>query len=311
VDEVIVKNKFIYYIGLIFVAIVWGVNFAVSRYAMDVFTIEVFVVLRFALAAPLLFLILKLKEGDVKVEKRDLVKLAIIGFMGVTVLELLVMYSIKFTTLANASLLNVAPWPIMVALFAPLFTREKMTVKLAIGGVVAFVGVTLIILGGEDSFSLDSQYMIGNLLALSISVLGALFNLSYMPLMNKYSSLRVTSWYILFGSIFLIPFSLTGWSAINWSDVNVVAWGSVAYNVVVCAVLAFIIWNTSMKKVGATKSNFFRYFVPATATIAGMFFFNEMISLVQIFGGIIIILGLAWIVITDNKKDIADVSTKN
>src|SRR5690625_2956959 len=142
---------------------------------MDVFTIEVFVVLRFALAAPLLFLILKLKEGDVKVEKRDLVKLAIIGFMGVTVLELLVMYSIKFTTLANASLLNVAPWPIMVALFAPLFTREKMTVKLAIGGVVAFVGVTLIILIGEDSFHLDSTFFVNFFLYF----LYRLFSVSY------------------------------------------------------------------------------------------------------------------------------------
>src|SRR5690625_7144434 len=109
------------------------------------------------------------------------------------------MYSIKFTTLANASVLNVAPWLIMVALFAPLFTREKMTVKLAIGVVVAFVGVTLIILGGEASFSLDSEYMIGNLLALLISLLGALFNLSYILLMNMYSLLRVTSCYFLFG----------------------------------------------------------------------------------------------------------------
>lgn len=143
------KSKLIYYIGLILVAIIWGVNFGVSRWAMEIFPAEVFVLIRFGLALPFLFIILKLTEGSVLVEKKDLVKLAFIGILGVTALELLVMYSIKFTTLANASLLNVAPWPIFVALFAPFFTREKMTIRLAIGGFIALVGVSLIILGGK------------------------------------------------------------------------------------------------------------------------------------------------------------------
>jgi drug/metabolite transporter (DMT)-like permease len=65
---------------------------------------------------------------------------------------MLVMYSIKFTTLANASLLNVAPWPIFAALFAPLFFRESITIRLIIGGAIALVGVALIILGGANGF---------------------------------------------------------------------------------------------------------------------------------------------------------------
>lgn len=137
-------------------AIIWGVNFGISRFAMEVFTPEIFVFLRFGLALPILFAILKFTEGSVKVDKRDLIKLAIIGLFGVTVLEILVMYSIKYTTLANASLLNVAPWPIFAALFAPLFTKEMMTKRLAIGGIVAFVGVVLIIVGGEEGFDFSS-----------------------------------------------------------------------------------------------------------------------------------------------------------
>lgn len=298
------KRKTIYYLGLIFVSVVWGVNFGISRLGMEIFPAEIFVLLRFGLAVPILFLILKYKEGDVKVEKKDLLKLAVIGLFGITILEIVVMYSIKYTTLANASLLNVAPWPIFVALFAPLFTREKMTMRLIVGGGIAFVGVTLIILGGEDSFSLSSDYMLGNILAFSISILGALFNLSYMPLMNKYSALRVTTWYILFGAIFMVPFTLNKWDVVQWSSVNGITWLIIFYNVVVCSVLAFIIWNLSMKQVGATKSNFFRYFVPASATIAGVFLFSEMISIAQIAGGVIIVLGLAWIASEDKRTKV-------
>jgi drug/metabolite transporter (DMT)-like permease len=292
--ENMTSNTF-YYLGLIFVSVVWGINFGVSRWAMDVFPAEVFVFLRFGLALPVLFLILKWTEGSVKVEKRDLLKLAIIGLIGVTALEIMVMYSIKYTTLANASLLNVAPWPIFAALFAPLFTRERISIRVAIGGFIALVGVTLIILGGKDGFDLSSQYMIGNYIALAISLIGALFNLACMPLMKKYSPLRVTAWYVLFGSLFLFPFTVNKWSEIQTGNLSIITWGAVAYNVLLCTVAAFVIWNISMKHVGAAKANFFRYFVPAAAAVAGALFFNESIWITQIVGGLVIILGLVWI----------------
>ena len=292
-----------YYLGLIFVSIVWGINFGVSRWAMEVFPAEVFVFLRFGLALPILFLMLKVTEGSVKVEKRDLLKLALIGFIGITALEIMVMYSIKFTTLANASLLNVAPWPIFAALFAPLFTREKITSRVAVGGLMALVGVTMIILGGEDGFDLGSEYMIGNYIALAISLIGALFNLATMPLMEKYSPLRVTTWFIFFGSLFIFPISLDKWSLIQWENLSMATWGAVAYNVLMCTVIAIVVWNISMKHVGAAKANFFRYFVPAAAAVAGAFFFNEPIWAAQIVGGVVIVFGLVWIG-TERKQQI-------
>ncbi len=297
------KSTTFYYLGLIFVSIVWGINFGVSRWAMEVFPAEVFVFLRFGLALPVLFIILKWTEGSVKVEKRDLLKLAIIGLIGVTALEIMVMYSIKYTTLANASLLNVAPWPIFAALFAPLFTRERISVRVAIGGFIALVGVTLIILGGKDGFDISSKYMIGNYIALGISLIGALFNLACMPLMKKYSPLRVTTWYVLFGSVFLVPFTVDKWNIIQWGNLTIITWGAVAYNVLLCTVAAFVVWNICMKHVGAAKANFFRYFVPAAAAVAGALFFNEAIWITQIVGGLVIILGLVWIG-TERKQQI-------
>lgn len=297
-----------YYLGLIFVAIVWGMNFGVSRWAMEVFPAEVFVFLRFGLALPLLFLLLKVTEGSVKVEKRDLFKLAFIGLIGITVMEIMVMYSIKHTTLANASLLNVAPWPIFAALFAPLFTREKITSRVAVGGLIALVGVTMIILGGKDGFDLGSEYMIGNYLALAISLIGALFNLATMPLMQKYSPLRVTTWFIFFGSLFIFPITWDKWSTIQWENLSTATWAAVAYNVLMCTVIAIVVWNVSMKHVGAAKANFFRYFVPAAAVMAGAFFFNEPIWAAQIVGGVVIVFGLVWIG-TERKQHIPPILT--
>lgn len=296
------KSNSVYYLALILVSVIWGVNFGISRFGMEVFTPEIFAFFRFGLAVPILFAVLKWTEGSMKVDKRDLLKLAIIGFFGVTVLEILVMYSIKYTTLANASLLNVAPWPIFAALFAPFFTKEVMTPRLAIGGLVALIGVVLIILGGSNGFDFSSEYMLGNILALSISLIGALFNLACMPLMKKYSPLRVSSWYMLFGTILMFPITLGGWHAVQMTDFTMSVWGAIAYNVVLCTVAAFVLWNLSMNKVGAAKANFYRYFVPASATVTGALFFNEQIFVTQIAGGLVIVLGLAFIAMEKKPK---------
>ncbi|RED64914.1 DMT family transporter [Cohnella lupini] len=297
------NNKWIYYFGLILVAAIWGANFGVSRSAMETFDPILFSFLRFGLAVPFFFLILKIKEGSIGLPWKVMLQLALIGLVGVTGLEIAVMYSIKYTTLANASLLNVAPWPIFAALFAPLFVKEKFTRRLAVGGAGAIVGVTFIILGGAEGFNLSSDHMTGNLLAFGISIVGALFNLSCMPLMKRYSSLRVSTWFIFFGALFMAPLTTGSWGKVDWSGLAASHYTAIVYNVLVCTVFAFVVWNTSMFKIGAARANFFRYVVPAAAVVAGLVFFDESITLWQIVGTVCMGAGLVWIS-TEKKEPI-------
>ncbi|CAM4355800.1 DMT family transporter [Paenibacillus alkaliterrae] len=297
------NNKWLNYGGLVLIAVVWGANFGISRLAMESFNPIVFSILRFGLAIPFFFLILKLTEGSVGIPWRLVPKLALIGLVGVTMLEIMVMYSIKYTTLANASLLNVAPWPIFAAIFAPLFTRESITMRLVVGGGISIVGVCLVILGGGESFNLSSENMLGNAMAFAVSIIGPLFNLSSMSLMKQYSALRVSTWTIVFGTLFMLPLTFGGWGQTNWAELGTGHYLSIAYNVLICTVVAFVIWNACMYKVGATRSNFFRYAVPAAAVVAGYFMFDERIALLQMCGAGCMAAGLIWISIERKRPD--------
>jgi drug/metabolite transporter (DMT)-like permease len=244
---------------------------------------------------PFFFILLRLKEGSVGIPFRVALQLMFIGFFGVTILENITMYAIQYTSLANASLLNVAPWPIFAALFAPFFTRESLTARVAIGGSVAMVGVCLIILTGGEGFDLASKHMIGNLLALLSSLIGALYNLSCMPLMRQYSALRISTWFIMFGSLFMFPLTLGSWGKVAWSELATSDYLVLAYNVIFATVVAFAVWNACMNHVGAARSNFFRYVVPAAAVAAGYVMFGEAITLWQIAGALFMAAGLIWI----------------
>lgn len=288
-------KKWIYYLGLILVSVIWGANFGVSRSAMETFDPTLFSFLRFGLAVPFFFLILKLKEGSIGVPWQVALRLAVIGFVGITCLEIAVMYSIKYTTLANASLLNVAPWPIFAALFAPLFVKEGFSKRLAVGGAAAIVGVSFIILGGGEGLDLSSEHMTGNLLAFGVSIIGALFNVACMPLMKRYSSLRVSTWYIFFGVLFMFPVTIGSWEKVDWGSLGFGHYTAIFYNVLICTVFAFVVWNAAMFKIGATRANFFRYVVPAAAVVTGLIFFDEGITGWQIVGAFCMAAGLVWI----------------
>ncbi|SDW65964.1 DMT family transporter [Paenibacillus sp. CF384] len=300
-------RKWMFYLGLVLVSAIWGANFGVSRKAMETFDPILFAFLRFSIATPFFFLLLYLKEGSVRVPIKAALQLAAIGLVGVTGLEIAVMYSIKLTTLANASLLNVAPWPIFAALLGPLFMRERMSARLIVGGVAAMAGVCLVILGGSEGFDLSSDNMVGNMLALGVSVIGALYNLACMPLMKTYSALRVSTWYIAFGMLFMFPFTLGSWSKVEWGSLTSSSYTAIAFNVLVCTIFSFMVWNASMFRIGATRANFFRYVVPASAVAVGYFFFNEQISGWQLGGTVFMIAGLVWISL-EKKPNLVPIS---
>lgn len=262
---------------------------------METFDPILFSFLRFGVAVPFFFLLLKKLEGSIGIPLKAVPGLLGLGLFGITILEITVMYSIKFTTLANASLLNVAPWPIFAAIFAPLFTREPITRRLVIGGAAAMVGVCFVILGGGEGFAVSSQNMLGNLMAFSVSVIGALYNLYSMSLMKQMSALRVSTWTIAFGSLFMLPFTLGSWSKVEWGSLEASHYFSLFYNIIICTVVAFLVWNACMYRIGATRSNFFRYVVPAAAVIAGYLMFGETISLWQLAGAAFMAGGLIWI----------------
>lgn len=296
------NSKWIYYVALVLVAAIWGANFGVSRSAMETFDPVLFTFLRFGGAVPFFFVILWLKEGNIGVPPKDMLALAAIGLVGITGLEIAVMYSIKYTTLANASLLNVAPWPIFAALFAPLFVKEKFTKRLALGGAIAMVGVSFVILGGTEGLSMSSDNMVGNLLAFGVSIIGALYNLACMPLMSRYSPLRVSTWSIFFGTLFMFPITLGSWGKVDWSGLTAGHYTAIAFNVLISTVFAFVAWNGGMHKVGAARANFFRYVVPVSAVVAGYLFFDEQVTGMQLVGTAFMAAGLVWIGMEKQSK---------
>jgi drug/metabolite transporter (DMT)-like permease len=93
----------------------------------------------------------------------------------------------------------------------------------------------------------------------------------------------------------MIPLTWESWSKVDWSGLGVSHYSAILYNVLLCTVVAFVVWNASMYKIGAMRANFFRYVVPAAAVVVGLLFFDEGMTFWQMIGAISMAAGLVWI----------------
>jgi drug/metabolite transporter (DMT)-like permease len=278
--------------GLTAAAALWGWNFSIVRLGINVIEPVLFTFIRFGLAVVVFFSFLWFREKGVAVAYKYLTVFAILGILGFTVFENMLLLATQYTTVANASILCVAPWPFFTMLLAPLFSKESRPARLWSGGCFALTGVIIVIAGGPGGLKLGGGYMLGNLLALSASAVGAVFNAASMRLLNRYSPLRATAWMMLFGVAGMLPLAAYSGGLGTLPRMTGSLLFAIVFNVVAATFLAFLLWNRSMSTTGAAKANFFRYLTPVVSALSGFWMFGEQVTLFQLAGSLIMLSGL-------------------
>lgn len=162
---------------------------------------------RMALAWPFLFLWLQIDSRRHPPLKRisfsDRKFLALAGLF--FAVDLAVWHwSIKFTTVANATLLaNFAP--IFVTLSAWLFFRIKITMRFLMGLAIAFGGAFLLM---GSSLKLSGRFIFGDILGVVTAVFYAGYLLTVNRLRTRFSTARIMAWGGFFCAITLFPIAV-------------------------------------------------------------------------------------------------------
>jgi len=115
-----------------------------------------------------------------KVERRDLIMLAVCGMFGFALNQALFYEGLNITSPVDASLIHVLN-PILVLVFASLLIGEKVTLKRATGILLGASGALILVLYGRIA-SFDRQHMAGNILIFANMVFYALYLVLIKPL---------------------------------------------------------------------------------------------------------------------------------
>lgn len=193
---------------------------------------------------------------------------------------------------ASVNGILVATSTIFVALASAVFLEEKLTLRNYMGLIVAFVGVSFVVLGsGEgfgDGFSLD---LFGCLLSLSGAVSAAAYAVIGKKLMEKQDPLVVTLISSTSGTVFLL-LAVTG--SVGFKEIMqtssvvismVVYWG-------VFSGIAYFLFYYSLRRLEATRVSSFIYLSPLFAVLLSVLILGEEMTVLLIVGMVLIFLGL-------------------
>ncbi|MGB4439407.1 MAG: DMT family transporter [Sedimentibacter sp.] len=204
--------------------------------------------------------------------------------------------SIHMTTIANSTVL-VACSPMFVALANYFIIKEKFTFKMIASIALSLTGTLIIAMG--SSGGTESSMMMGNALAFS----GAIFVAGYLVIggiVRKNMSVGIYVFIVYSVSaitLFLMCF-VTDTPVYPYPAKEFLLFIALAF---FCSILGHTVYNYLVKFVSSTLISVSTLSEPIFASIMAMFFFKEVPSIYTLAGGMIIITGIFYYLVTQNK----------
>jgi len=285
---------------LLFVAIAWGVNFSLVKFALADFYPLGFTIVRFFLAALFLFCVMLIQREPFRVERRDIGKIILLGFIGISLYNILFMYGLQRTTASNSALF-IAMSPLFAAMTQFATKNERLTSGGALGLLLSSVGALLIIWTRTGGLSFSWQDVSGDLLTLAASFSWALYTLLAKPLLEKYSPIKITAYSMAVGTLFLLPLGLPELANQPWRTISVMSWSALGFAALIAGGIAYTFWYQGVQKLGVTKTIIYHYLMPFVAVSFAALFLHEQITFLQIFGGCSILAGVYLVQTASNR----------
>ena len=274
---------------MLLVCLIWGINFSVTKVAIRQMPALPFTAIRFALASLLLWLVLRFTEGPAEPAPAAVRRLMLLGLVGNTFYQLFFILGLAHTSATNSSLI-LATVPTVVAVFAGLLGLERITPRMWCGIALGTLGVVLVIATSGVEFSAGTVR--GDLLTVLAVLCWGAYTVGLRTLPPGFSPLRVTTLTTIAGMPGLVLAGVPGLLAMQWAKVPLTAWAALAYATVLSLVVAYLLWNRSVKAVGGTRTAIYMCVTPLVAVGAAWVMLGEHARPPQAAGAVLIIAGV-------------------
>jgi len=266
--------------ALVAAAAIWGSAFIFGAIAMRELTALQTVTARFIMASLLLLpMALWRREWP---RPNDWLAFLLTGALGFPVSMLLLFSGLEYAGAAITSLLYGA-FPVLLALAALVFDGEKIGRRGWIAALVSTLGAALITAGRWNA-----RDWLGPSLVLAALACFAVWVIMSNRLMRRYSSLCVTSWTMLFGTLILIPIGFF-YGGPAPAALHAPTWLSLLSLGVMCTAVAFQLWNWGLQELGTYTSGVISNLEPLIGAILAVLVLGESVGPALCLGGALIL----------------------
>lgn len=291
------KNVVWGYVAGIVTGVTYGLNplFAKPLLSMGV-SVDTMLACRYLIAVFILGVWLVFRKESLKVNKAQMWRLCILGFL-FAMSSMLLFLSYNYIPAGLATTI-VFLYPVIVALIMVLL-KVYPTWQVWLSILMTFVGVVIL--------SRPSGNMTLNITGLSLAAGSAIAYALYLIVVNRSRRLRtvtslvLTFYALLIGSVvFLIHSAISGGEFMAGLD-GWYCWMNLICLAVFPTLVSLLTLAMATRIIGPTRTSVLGVFEPVTAIAVGTIFFGESLTLNIIIGVIITLVAVTFMVMTGKK----------
>ncbi len=268
------------------VSLIWGSSFLFMEIGLEAFHPGLVTWLRVVFGAAVIATVPGARKSRVPIAAGDRPRILMLGGIWIALPLTLFPLAQQWIDSAIAGMLNGAV-PIFTAVLAAFLLRALPGRLQILGVAIGFGGIVAVAL---PSAGTGSTAALGVVLVLVATVCYAVALNLVTPLQQAYGSLPVLARAQWVAVALVTPFGLYGLVRSSF------AWPSLLATVAVGVFgtgLAFVFMGSLAGRVGATRAAFINYVVPVVALVLGVVFLSEVVTVTQLVGVGLVILGAA------------------
>lgn len=209
------------------------------------------------------------------------------GMMGNSVLQFI---GLKTTTVTNSTLIT-AITPTITAVLAFFLLKEHVTKRGWLGIVLAFCGVSAIVVQGDWSRLIQFRFNSGDLLCLASQLCWAFYTLSAKRITGHLSLVTIMGWCGLFGGMGTLLYGCAI-QEFHPTSLSLPLLGCLLYLIFLGGIAANVSWNAGVKYAGTSITSVFLNLAPVVGMTSGHFLNGDPLGPVQLVGALVIFAGV-------------------
>jgi drug/metabolite transporter, DME family len=277
-------------------AVSWGTTGSVTAVLVATAGTNALVIgaVRMLIAAALLVVLARWLSGPLRVDPADRWRCVVLGLC-MAAFQATYFSAVTLTGVAIAALIAICCAPLLIAGLAAVILGERLTARVGWALALGIAGTALLIVGPRTAADLSTRFVAGVLLALGASLAYALYVVLAKVTLARSAPLPLAAAAFGVAAVVLLPVLLTP----GVGRQVALGWPWMLYLGAVTTAFAYAIYTIGLRDVPASSAGVAALLEPLTATLLGVFLFDERLGVAGVAGAVLLFAALGLLLTRD------------
>ena len=278
--------------GAFIAAILFGASVVAVRVAVQDIPPLTLAILRFGQGGFLLLLLLLIWARDLlRVDRRDVPYLILLGAIFFTIFPVTFNTSLRLTEASRGAMM-LATMPLWSVLLARVATGEHLNIRQTCGVLLTFAGVGVVLAERGLTFVGTNLSLAGDALMLVTALCGAVYGVLAKRMLTRYKALTVTAYAMVLGTLLLVPaaFVEDPFSALERMRTETVM--LVLFLGIFGGAIGYFLWTFALTRLSPTQVAVYVNLNPMIATLLGVTLLAEKLTGIFVIGFAAVLAGV-------------------